>query len=167
MGLADAPEHRLVGLVVAGDGQAGVLVEQAVEGGAELVLVGLGLGRDRDRQQRLGEVDRVGLHRRALRGEGVAGDGAGQLRRGGDVAGHDHARRLLLVAPHREEAVQALVGAGAAVHQVVVGPHRARQHLEQRDVADELVGDGLEDEGERLAVGVGRDLGGGGRRPRR
>ena len=75
--------------------------------------------------------------------------------------------RLLLVAPDREQAVEPLVGAGAGVDEVVVGADRARQHLEQRDVADELVGDGLEHERQRLPVGVGRDLRGGRRRPRR
>ena len=41
---------------------------------------------------------------------------------------------------------------------VRVGPEGARQHLEERDLADVGVGDGLEDEGQRLAGGVGRHL---------
>ena len=150
VGLADAAEDRLVGLVVAGDAEPGVLVEQAVEGRAELVLVRLGLGLDRHGQERLREVDGVGLHRRALRGERVAGDRARRASTRRRCRLPPPRRGLLLVAPHREQAVEALVGAGAAVHEVVVGPHRARQHLEQRDVADELVGDRLEHEGERL-----------------
>ena len=41
---------------------------------------------------------------------------------------------------------------------MVVGPDRARQHLEQRDLADVRVGDRLEHERERVAVGIGRHL---------
>ena len=60
------------------------------------------------------------------------------------------------------------------VDQAVVDGDRAGQHLEQRDLADELVGDGLEHVGERLARRVRRHLdvhrrgaaaGGDGRRP--
>ena len=54
--------------------------------------------------------------------------------------------------------MQPLVGARAGVDEVVVGPDRARQHLEQRELADVGVGDRLEHERERLAVGVGGHL---------
>ena len=51
---------------------------------------------------------------------------------------------LVVLAPHHEQAVEPLVGAGAAVHEVVVVADRAGQHLEQRDLAHERVGDRLE-----------------------
>ena len=103
-------------------------------------------------------LDRVDVHRLALGRERVAGGGAGQLGHAADVAGGQRVDRLVLLAPHDEQAVQPLVGAGAAVHEVVVVADRAGQHLEQRHLADERVGDRLEHHRQRLAVGVGRHL---------
>ena len=115
-------------------------------------------GDHRGGQHRCGLLDRGDVHRLALGGERVAGGGGGELGHAADVAGGQRVDRLVLLAPHHEQAVQALVGAGAAVHEVVVVADRAGQHLEQRHLADERVGDRLEHEGERLAVGVGRHL---------
>jgi len=49
-----------------------------------------------------------------------------------------------MMAPQVEEAVQALVAAAGDVDEVVVGLDGARQHLEQRELPDEGVGDGAE-----------------------
>ncbi len=95
---------------------------------------------------------------RALRRERVARRGGGQLRHRGDVARGDARDGVLFLAAHREQRVQPLVGAGPRVHEVVVGLHRAGQHLEQRELADVGVSDRLEHERERLAVRIGRDL---------
>ena len=54
--------------------------------------------------------------------------------------------------------MQALLRAGGGVDEAVVDGDRARQHLEQGDLADELVGHGLEDVAERLARRVRRHL---------
>ena len=54
VGLAHAPQQRLVGLRVAFDAQRRVLVLQAVQRVGELVLVALGLGLDRGREHGLG-----------------------------------------------------------------------------------------------------------------
>ena len=64
----------------------------------------------------------------------------------------------MVFAAQREERVQPLVGAGARVHEMIVGLHGSRQHLEQRELADVRVGDRLEDECERLAIRVGSDV---------
>ena len=93
--------------------------------------------------------------RRALRRQRVAGAGVGELGHGGQVAGHDLGDRCLVLAPQREQAVQPLGGARRGVDELVVGPDRARQHLEQRELADVGVGDGLEHEGQGLARRVG------------
>ena len=64
----------------------------------------------------------------------------------------------VLLAPQREEGVEPLVAAGAGVGEVVVGRDRARQHPEQRQVADVRVGDRVEHDGERVAGGIDGDL---------
>ena len=145
-----AAEHGLVGLLVAVDDEGRVLVLEAVQRAGQLVVVGLRLGDDRGGEHRRRLLDRGDVHRLALGGERVAGGGAGQLGHAADVAGRQRVDRLVLLAPHHEQAVEPLVGAGAAVHEVVVVADRARQHLEQRHLADERVGDRLEHDGERL-----------------
>ena len=80
----------------------------------------------------------------------VAGGGVGELGHAADVAGGQRVDRLVVLAAHDEQAVEPLVGAGAAVHEVVVVADRARQHLEQRDLPDERVGDRLEHHRERV-----------------
>ena len=84
--------------------------------------------------------------------------GRGELCDCGEVAGGDARDGVLVLAAQREERVQPLVGAGARVDEMVVGLHDSRQHLEQGELTDVRVGDRLEDERERLAVRVGRDL---------
>ncbi len=103
-------------------------------------------------------LDRVHVHRLALRGQRVAGDGAGQLGHAPDVAGGQDVHGLVVLAAHDEQAVQPLVGAGAAVHEVVVVADRAGEHLEQRHLAHERIGDRLEHHRQRLPVGVGLHL---------
>ena len=158
MRLAGSPQDRLVRLLVAIDDERAVFLLQPVERVGQLVLVGLRAGEDGRRQDGRRVRDGLDRHRLALRGQGVTGGGGGQLRDGADVAGGHLGQLLLLLAPKGEQAVKTLVGARARVPQVVVGPNRARQHLEQRDVADVRVGDRLEHESQRLGVRVGLDL---------
>ena len=66
-------------------------------------------------------------------------------------------RGRLLGALERQQRVEAHVAAAAAVDEVVVGLDRAGHDLDQRELADVAVGDGLEHERQRVAVGVGRD----------
>ena len=80
-------------------------------------------GTDRDREHRLGVHERLDVDVGAPHREHVAGGGAAQLRDRGEVAGHDAIGGFLLLAPHRDELVQALVGDGATVHR---GPRRVR-----------------------------------------
>ena len=54
--------------------------------------------------------------------------------------------------------MQPLLGAARGVDHPVVDGHRPRQHLEQRHLPDELVGDGAEHVGQRLGRRVGRDV---------
>ena len=160
MGLAHARQQCLVDLVVAPYLQRRIFVLQAVQARHELVLVALGLGPDGDRQDRLRSVDGRHDHRRAFRCQRVAGTGVGQLGDGADVAGRQVRHRVLLLAAHGEQAVQALVLVCARVGELGVGFHRARQHFEERHLADVRVGDRAEDERQGLAVWVAGDFGG-------
>ena len=152
VGLAHAVQHGLVRLGVAVDANDGIFFLQLVQRVGELVLVGLVLGADCDREQRLGRREHVDLERRALRGEHVAGTGRRQLGDGGDVAGRHLVDRVLLLAPHREQLVHALVALGARVGEHFVVLHRALQHLEEVHVADVRVDDRLEHERGGCAV---------------
>ena len=97
-----------------------VLFLEAVQRVGELVLVALDLAWIATASTGSGGSDRLDLDRRALRGEHVAGAGVGELRDRGDVARRDLGDGVLLLAAHREELVQALVGLGAAVGELVV-----------------------------------------------
>ena len=71
--LAHAVDHGLVGLLVAGDAERGVLLAQPRETGRELVLVALRLRRDRVGEQRLGQLDRRSCTGSSFVRPGVAG----------------------------------------------------------------------------------------------
>ena len=144
VGLAHAAEQRLVRLGVALDPEHRVFLLQPVQRVGELVLVGLGLGVDRHREQRFGQRERLDLRRRALGREHVAGREVVELGDRGDVAGRDLLDRVLLLAAHGEELVQALVGVRARVDQHLVVLHRTAEHLEEVHVTDVGVDDRLE-----------------------
>ena len=96
------------GLLVGLDAEGRVLLGEALERDAELVLVGLGLGLDLDLDDRLGEGHRLeddGVLRVAQR---VAGEGVLEADRGGDVAGEDLFDLLAVVGVHLEDAPDAL-----------------------------------------------------------
>ena len=56
VGLAHPVHHGLVGLLVSGDAQRGVLLTESREPGRQLVLLALGLRSDRVGEQRLGQA---------------------------------------------------------------------------------------------------------------
>ena len=86
MGLSQPPEQCLVGLIVPGDGQDRVLVDQAVQGVGQLVLVVAGPRRDGHRQDRGREPDgRSG--RPSGRRQGVTGTRTRQFGHRTDVPG--------------------------------------------------------------------------------
>ena len=152
--LAHAVHHGLVRLVGARDPKRRVLLAQAREPGGELVLVALRLRLDRVREQRLGELDRRQLHRVVLRGERVARVRVLELRHGADVARGDLGDVLMLLAPQREQLADALVGVLGGVEHRRVGAEPAGEHAEHRDVPDERVRDGLEDERRQRVGGI-------------
>ncbi len=64
----------------------------------------------------------------------------------------------MLLAAEVEQAVQPFLGPGRGVDEPIVHGDRPGEDLEQRDLADELVGDGLEHVGQWLAGCVGGHL---------
>ncbi len=125
--LALTPQQRLVGLGVAFEPQRGVFVEEPVQRVRELVLVALRLRLDRDGEHGRGRFERLDVDVGAARAEDVAGRGVGQLGHRRDVAGGNLRHRLLLLAPHQRQLVQALLVHRAPVHERGVGLHRALQ----------------------------------------
>ena len=107
--LAHAGDERLAALLVRLDAEGRVLLGEALEGDAELVLVGLGLRLDGDLDDRLGEGHRL-EHDRVLRvGQRVAGEGVLEADGRGDVARVDLVDLLAVVGVHLEDAPDALL----------------------------------------------------------
>ena len=130
---------------------AGSSSTQPVQGVGQLVLVGLRCGRRRPRpapaRAGRGRAPRTGVPFGASVSPVAVPD---SLATAAMSPATTAARSRCSLPAEGEQPVQALVGAGARVDEVVVGLDRARQHLEQRDLADVAVGDGLEHEGQRL-----------------
>jgi hypothetical protein len=144
VGLAHPVSHGLVRLVRAFDAERGVLLAKARERGGQLVLISLGLRGDGVGQQWLGHLRRRDLHRVVLGGKHVAGRRVRQFGDGTDVAGGHLRHGVVLLASEAEQLAHPLVRALRGVVDSRVGPHRAREHAEHRDVADVRVGDRLE-----------------------
>ena len=132
-----------------------VLLGQALEGDRHLVLVGLRLRLDGQLDDRLGEGDRLQHDRLVLGRQRVAGGRVLEADRGGDVAGADLVDLLAVVGVHLEDAADPLLVALRAVEHVRAGLERARVDPEERELADERVGDDLEGQGRERRVGIG------------
>ncbi len=160
MGFAAAAQHGLSGAVVVADGECRIFDHEAVQHGREAVLVGLLRRGDRH------AVDGVGQCRHghddgcALGAERVAGAGVGELGDGDDVARGDRVEMGLGAADERGEMVQPFLRPRARVDERVVDTDRPRQHLQHRDLSEEVVDRRLEHERERLSSRVGGDVDG-------
>ena len=106
--LAHAGDERLAALRVGLDAEGRILLGQALQGDAHLVLVGLRLRLDRDLDDRLGEGDRLEQDRVLGVAQGVAGEGVLEADDRGDVAGVDLVDLLAVVGVHLEDAADAL-----------------------------------------------------------
>ena len=128
-------------LVVARHDQRRVLLGEAVQGVGQLVVVGLGGGHHGDGQHRFaggGAGTRTGVPRGASVSPVAVPVSLATAARSpaGTALDVD-----VVEAAQGEQTVQALVAAGAGVHEVIVGVDRARQHLEQRDLPDVAIDD--------------------------
>ena len=128
------------------DAEGRVLLGEAREARAELVLVGLRLRLDRDRDDGLGERHRLEHDRRALGRERVAGRRGLEADAGGDLARADLVALLAVVRVHLEDAADALGLAGRRVEHAVAGLELAGVDAEVRELADVRVGHDLEGE---------------------
>ena len=150
-------EVELLGLLVALEVERGVLLDQLVEGGRDLVLVALGLRLDGVRDRRLGnrqggQDDRVVLGR-----ERVAGERVLELGDRDDVARVRLGDGDVLLALRQEEPREALGGALRRVPVGAVGLEVSGEHPQVRDAPGERVGDRLEDLRDRVVLLVAED----------
>src|SRR6478609_3244099 len=151
--LAHAGDDRLAGLLVGLDREGRVLVGEALDRRAELLLVALRLGLDRDLDHRGRERHRL-EHDLVLRvAERVAGLGVLQAHDGDDLAGADRRDLLTLVGVHLVDLADPLLLAVDRVDHGRAGLELARvdpdvDQLAQVRVGGDLVGQA----GERLVV---------------
>ena len=159
--LAHAGDQRLAGLLVGGDTERWILLGEAGEAGAQLVLVALRLRLDRDRDHGLGEGHPLEHDRGALDGERVAGRRLLEADAGSDLARPDLLALLAVVRVHLQDAADALGLAGRRVQDPISGLQRPRVDTEVRELADERVGHDLERQRRegRVRIRVARHLG--------
>src|SRR6478752_9815215 len=152
--LAHAGDDRLAGLFVGLDREGRVLVGEALDRGAQLLLVALRLGLDRDLDHRGRERHRL-EHDLVVRvAERVTGLGVLQTHHGHDLAGADRSDLLTLVGVHLVDLADPLLAAVDRVDHGRAGLELARVDADVDQLAEvrgrgDLVGEA----GERLAVG--------------
>ena len=141
--------------------EARILLHQAVERGADLLLGALALELHAAREERGRQVGRRVEEGVLLVGERLAAQRRLELGERDDVAGVGLVDVLRVLADHVGDLAEPLRVAGARVEQRRVGLERAREHARERGAPGVLVDRGLEDE-----RGGGR-VGGGARARRR
>ena len=156
--VAEAGEDHLAGVGVTFEAQARVFLDDAVEGAAHLVEVGLGLWRNCGAGRGAGERDRLELDVAALGAERVAGLRLGQLGDSADIAGDDPWHLVLGLAGDVVNGADALVNAFRGVPGVGIALECAGEHPEVRQAAHVGVGGRLKDERGQLGRGIGRQL---------
>src|SRR5215218_200347 len=152
--LAHAGDLGLAGLFVRADLEGRVLLGQAAERDAHLLLVDLRLRLDRDLDDRLGELDHLELDRSVGRAQRVTGGDLLDAHRGGDIASRDILEVDTFVRVHLEDAADALGLAARDVEDARAGLELAGVNAEVGELADVGVGGDLEGEcRERRVVG--------------
>ena len=144
--LAHPVDQGLTGFLVGFDPEGRVLLAEALQGGAHLLLVGFRFRLDRDGDHGLGEFDALERDRRVGGGEGVAGAGLLEADAGADVARVDLLDLLAAVGVHHQQAADALGLAGCDVEDAAAGLELARVDAEVGELADVGVGHDLEGE---------------------
>ena len=146
-----------MGLRVVDHVEGGILLIEADEARANLLVLPPGLGGDGPGVAGLGKGHRGQLHGALGIAEGLAGLQAVHLGDSADVAAGDLLDLLVLLALDGVEPAQLLGLAGGGVVEVHIAGDLTGDHLDQGVLAV-LVGDGLEDDGGGGAVGIPLDL---------
>ena len=154
VGLAHAPQQRLSRLAVSLEAQRTVLLEDAAKCVRQLVLVGLCPGPHGGRQHGFGPFRRGDAHRLVLGRQGVARLRVREFGHGDDVAGRCGRNHCGFLAVQGDESGETLVGTRPHVGQRRFGFERSGDHLQQGDLTDVGIGEGLERKGERFRIGV-------------
>ena len=144
--LAHARDQRLPGLLVRADAERRVLLDEPLERGCELVLIGLRLRLDRDGDHGVGEDHRLEADRRRVDGERIAGRRLLEADERRDLARADLVALLAVVRVHLEDAADTLRSACRRVQDLVALLQLARVDADVRQLADVRVGHDLERE---------------------
>src|SRR5699024_3002571 len=152
--LTHTADDGLAGLLVQLHGEGRVLFRQLLDGGTQLLLVGLGLRLDGHLDDRIREVHVLEDDRVSGVGQGVTGCGVLQADECVDVTSGCAVNRLLLVGVHLEQLADALrIGLGG-VDDLVAGLHSTGVDADVGQLAEERVNGDLERQsGERLVAG--------------
>src|SRR6201996_5623220 len=154
--LAHPVDQGLARFLVGFDPEGRVLLAQALEGVAHLLLVGFRFRLDRDRDHRLREFDRLERDRRVGGGQRVTGGGFFEADAGADVARVGLLDLLARVRVHHQQAADALGAPGFDVEHATAGLQFAGVDAEVGQFADVGVGHDLEGERRERAAVVGR-----------
>ena len=157
--LAHAGDDRLTGLLVGANLEGRILLGQALDRRAELLLVALGLGFDSDRDDRRREVHRLQHDRLGRIAQGVARGGVLEAHDRDDVAGAHRVDLFTLVGVHSVDLADALFAVLGAVGDLSAGVKPARVHAHVGQLAQVRVGHDLECESRKRLViaGLARD----------
>src|SRR5699024_3278068 len=152
--LTHTADDGLAGLLVQLHGEGRVLFRQLLDGGTQLLLVGLGLRLDGHLDDRIREVHVLEDDRVSGVGQGVTGCGVLQADECVDVTSGCAVNRLLLVGVHLEQLADALRLVLGGVDDLVAGLHRTGVDADVGQLAEERVNGDLERQsGERLVAG--------------
>src|SRR6266508_626228 len=151
--LAHAGDDRLAGVLVGADLEGRVLVGEALDRDAQLLLVALRLRLDGDRDHRGRELHRLQHDRVGRVAQRLTGGGVLQTHHGDDVAGADRRDLLTLVRVHPVDLADPLLAALGRVQHLGAGLELARVDPDEGQLAQVRVGRDLERQRrERLAV---------------
>ena len=145
--LAHPVDQGLPGFLIGFDLEGRVLLGEAGQAGAELLLVRLGLRLDRHGDHRLGELDLLELDRGVRRAERVPRRSLLQADASEDVAGVALLDLLAVVGVHHQQAPDPLGSAVRGVEHAAPSAELAGVHPEVGELADVGIRHHLEGEG--------------------
>src|SRR5690606_2127822 len=145
--LAHTADDGLAGLLVRVNLEGRVLLGQALDRDAELLLVALRLGLDGDLDDRGREVHGLQDHRVLVVGQRLTGGGLLQAHDGDDVTGAHRLDLLTLVGVHAVDLADALLLALHGVQHLGAGLQTAGVHADEGELAEVRVAHDLEREG--------------------